>query len=207
MKTAMIFIFFLVLSSGAGAQNFGRSSRAAPGNAYKLSADAQVRIEEACGRIIARANRTSPGDLSVFCQVRSLNTSVGELGPWAKFVDGLVKLFIQARRLIYVGAVFILLFILVEGVYRAEAQWMKLGTMVIGLVILAGAEMFVRMATGQIRIEDIQNGEMSVDCRRPNEALYRCSGDSVGATNIDDRFIFTFQRANEAKGARTGGLW
>ena len=203
--------FFIILAVfaafDASAQTTRRrASSAPPANNFKLSADAQARIERSCERIMARAARAENTDLAVFCPVRQINTSAGELGMWSKFVDGLVKLFVQARRLIYVAAVFMLLWIMVEGIYRSEGRWAHLGMMVIGLVILAGAEMFVGMATGRVKLEDIQNGEMFVDCRKPNEALYRCKGDDVGAANVDERFIFRFQKANEAKQAKRGLL-
>ncbi|MDR1009506.1 MAG: hypothetical protein LBL52_04635 [Rickettsiales bacterium] len=212
MKKFLILLMFLFAAGPAFAQSArGRAVRtrtAADESQFRISADAQAIIAESCQRILSNAPRARGGELAVFCQVRQIKTSAGELGPWSKFVNGLVKLFQQFRRLIYVAAVFMLLWILVEGVYRAEAQWMKLGMMIVGLVILAGAEMFIRMATGQVKLEDIQNGEMFVDCRHPNEALYHCDGDTVGATNIDERYIFRFQKAlHSEKSTTRGGVW
>ena len=217
---AILLIALFALSFDAAAQQRQSPQRrtqqttraAANPHAYRISPDAQEMINKACPRVIADARAITDFELRVFCPISEIDTGMADLGPWKKFVNGLVRLFQQFRKLIYLAGVFLLLWIVIEGAYRGEGQWMKLAMMIIGLILLAMAEVFVNLATGKVEIESIKSGDLFVDCRRPNEALFQCRGESKGAQSVDERFIFRFQRAEAASGksAPTGGtrgLW
>ena len=179
--------------------------RQLPRNDYRLPEDAKHLIRQNCPTILREAPNQKLGELMSLCPVRNVAAiPTTNLGPWRALVTALVRMFGQIQNLIYVAAVFLLLWILVEGAYRGEARWVNLWWLVGGLVGMAGANAFLHWTLGETTLADIRLGNMYVDCRRHTEPLYPCAPNNSDAMQIDARFVLMYQ--GTAKPARAG-LW
>jgi len=175
-------------------QAAGRPTARPSNNDYRLSDGARQLIKLNCPDMLRAANAGNDGGIMSLCPVRNVAAApTTDLGPWREIVLAGVRLFEQIKNLIYAAAVFLLLWILVEGAYRGEARWMKLWWLVIGLVGMAGANVFMSMALGDATVGDVVRGNLYVDCRRPNEPLYPCAGNRHDALQLDGRFVFMYQ--------------
>jgi hypothetical protein len=183
-------------SSGGTAS--GRSTRAWQG----FGQDAKERIRTGCADVMRDARAAKDSKLEWMCRLSSVRHEEADLGPWKKFVTALVKIFNQLRRLIYVGAVFMLLWIFVKGMYEGEAKWMHLGMLVVGCTMVAFAETFVDLAINRISLDDVKNGDIYVDCRSPDEGLYVCAADVEGAEDHDMRYIYQVKSGGETTSGR-----
>ncbi|MDR3126534.1 MAG: hypothetical protein LBT92_02790 [Rickettsiales bacterium] len=210
MKKILLLVFVSLLAICANAQTRrARSSRNANTNSSKvLSDDARQLISRRCAEKTMEAERRPEGKLRSMCSVE--NISGGEsMGPWKLLVARAIQMFKQFRKLIYVAAVFLLLWIVVKAAYKGDGQWMELAWLITGIVALAGAEFFVRIASGQVAIEEVKTNNMYVDCRRPNEVLFQCSPEDSGAVELDERFLYLFSKSAKSKsgGSSMPGLY
>ena len=168
--------------------------------------DARERIRRGCVDVMRVARTREEANLEWFCRLSELRNVEADLGPWKKLVEALVRIFEQLRRLIYVGAVFMLLWIFVKGMYEGEAKWMHLGMLIIGVTMVAFAEVFIGIATNRINFDDIKNGDIYVDCRTPDEGLYICAPGSPDSQDHDERFIFQVSQGSGTR-VRQRGLY
>jgi hypothetical protein len=100
-----------------------------------------------------------------------------------------------------------LLWIVVNAAYRGDGKWMELAWLIIGIIVLASAELFVRIASGQVAIDDVKTNNMYVDCRRPNEVLYQCEPEDAGAVELDERFLYLFSKSKKPSSKSAPGLY
>ncbi|MDR2098536.1 MAG: hypothetical protein LBO78_00735 [Rickettsiales bacterium] len=203
---AYLMVSFVLFSNLAGAQvrRTGGGTRSR-GNGYKLSDDAKERIRIGCQEKMKTAKAKKDTKLVPMCLVSLIQVSEADLGPWKKFVDGLVRVFQQFRRLIYVAAVFTILWILAKAAYEGEMHWEHIGILVVGVVLVALAETFIKLATNEVTLDDIKSGDKYVDCRKPEEPLYKCSVEMDGASDHDERYLFRY--AGEESSVSRGGLF
>jgi hypothetical protein len=166
--------------------------------------DAKERIRSGCAGVMRDSRTAKNTRLEWMCKLSSVRQEEADLGPWKKFVDALVKIFNQLKRLIYIGAVFMILWIFVKGMYEGEAKWMHLGMLIIGVTMLAFAETFVDIATNKINLDDIKNGDIYVDCRQPDEGLFVCAPDVDGSEDHDMKYIFQVKRGAETNSGYRG---
>lgn len=200
----LFFVIMCCFSDISFSQTRTRVRRAVPtfhNNGFTFSQDVKDRIAIGCQSVMKRAQKFSrdmktrgasdiESEIVYMCLVSSLELDKSTLGPWEKFVNAMVKVFKQFRRLIYVAAVFMLLWILVKAMYENDMKWMNIGMMIIGVTMLAFAEVFLAIATNKVTVEDIRNSELYVDCREPNKALYRCSVDVEGAKDKESVYLY-----------------
>ena len=211
----MLFCFANVSFSQTRGRVRGSSSRnhrTARGNGFTFSQDAKDRISVGCPSVLKRAQQFSrdmkakgssdiQSEIVYMCWVNMIELEQGDLGPWEKFVYALEKIFKQFRRLIYIAAVFMLLWILVKAMYEGDMKWMHIGIMIIGVTMLAFAEVFLDIATNRVTLDDIRNSEIYVDCREPDKGLYKCSVDVEGA--VDKESVYLFDVNHRATQTRT----
>ena len=200
----MLFCFANVSFSqtrGRGRSSVNRAYRTSRGNGFTFSQDAKDRIKVGCQNVMKTAQQFSrdikskgssdiKSEIIYMCSVNSIELEKSDLGPWEKFVYALEKVFKQFRRLIYIAAVFMLLWILVKAMYEGDMKWMHIGMMVIGVTMLAFAEVFLDIATNRVTIDDIRNSEIYVDCREPDKGLYKCSVDVEGAVDKESVYLY-----------------
>ena len=174
---------------GAGPSNSGAMST----NSQRvISPDARQLIASRCGpRMAAVQGSAPPGRLVTMCSIDGLSSGL-ELGPFEELARRATLLFKQFRILIYVGAAFLLLWMIARAQWKTEGEWEKLIWLVVGLVAVALAEFFLRIGTGKFTIEEVRGGAMFVDCRRQREALYKCQPESRNSRELDQRFIIQF---------------
>lgn len=202
------FILFLIImcsfTNVSFSQNRTRGVRrvaSGRGNGFTFSQDAKDRIKVGCQSVMRKAQQFSremkakgksniESEIVYMCSVNSIELEKSDLGPWEKFVYALEKVFKQFRRLIYIAAVFMLLWILVKAMYEGDMKWMHIGMMLIGVTMLAFAEVFLDIATNRVTIDDIRNSEIYVDCREPDKGLYRCSVEVEGAVDKESIYLF-----------------
>ncbi|MBD5405255.1 hypothetical protein HDR59_01765 [bacterium] len=202
------FILFLIIMCSFANVSFsqnrargGRRVASGRGNGFTFSQDAKDRIKVGCQSVMRKAQQFSremkargksdiESEIVYMCSVNSIELEKSDLGPWEKFVYALEKVFKQFRRLIYIAAVFMLLWILVKAMYEGDMKWMHIGMMLIGVTMLAFAEVFLDIATNRVTIDDIRNSEIYVDCREPDKGLYRCSVEVEGAVDKESIYLF-----------------
>ena len=164
---------------------------------FQFTDDMLNKVGRSCPNTMQRANRKSE-NLEPFCSVRNLEFGEADLGPWKKAVHAFEKLFLQFRRFIYVGAIFMVLWIFVKAAYEGDMKWMHIAMLIIGVVVLAFAEVLLAMATNKVTVEDVVDQGIYVDCRnaptsnnlsRRNDAYYKCNIDDNGAALYDSRYF------------------
>ena len=197
---AYLMLFVIMLGNAASAQT-ARGVQPGKGR-FTFSADAKDRIRQGCANVMRTAGAKRNTRLESMCKLSLIRQEEADLGPWKKFIFALVKIFNQLKRLIYVGAVFMLLWIFVKGMYEGEAQWMKLGMLIIGCTMVAFAETFVDLATNRTSLDDVKNGDIYVDCRSPDDGLYICASDVEGAEDHDMRYVYQVKRGGETTSSR-----
>lgn len=205
MKKFLILFFVIMCCFGNMAFSQTRTrvrrANASRGNGFTFSQDAKDRIKIGCQSVMKKAQQFSremrakgssniESEIVYMCSVNSIELEKADLGPWEKFVHACVKVFNQFRNLIYVAAVFMLLWILVKAMYEGDMKWMHIGMMIIGVTMLAFAEVFLDIATNRVTIDDIRNSEIYVDCREPDNGLYRCAVDVEGAMDKESIYLF-----------------
>lgn len=205
---SIFLIFMLGLTSITYSQTrVIRRQNSTRNNGFTFSQDAEERIKIGCPKVLKIAQQFSRdmrskgtsdihSELTYMCLVNEIELEQSPLGPWEKFVNALEKVFKQFRRLLYVAAVFMMLWILVKAIYEDDMKWTHIGMMVIGITMLAFAEVFLDIATNRVTLDDIKNSELYVDCREPNKALYRCTVDSKGAMDKESVYLFEVNQKN-----------
>lgn len=197
-------ILFFVIGFGFAFDAFSQTrtrTHYGRGNGFTFSQDAKERIRLGCPNVLKRANRFSKdmktkgasnieSEIIYMCSVNSIELEKGDLGPWKKFVHALEKVFKQFRNLIYLAAIFMLLWIIVKAMYEGDMKWMHIGMMVLGITMLSFAEVFLDIATNRVTIDDIRNSEIYVDCREPDRGLYICSVDTDGAVDKESVYLY-----------------
>jgi hypothetical protein len=203
---AFLVLFAMALGSGASAQTYSRQQARTQGVKMwqGFGQDAKERIRLGCADKMKNARAQRNTELEWLCKLSSIRQEEADLGPWKKLVYALVKIFNQLRRLIYVGAVFMLLWIFVKGMYEGEAKWMQLGMLIIGVTMVSFAEVFVDIATNKTNLDDIKNGDIFVDCRAPDEGLYICAPDIEGSEDHDMRYVFQVSKGADTNSAYRG---
>ena len=187
-KFMLLFVLvFTLFSSSLFAQTRNYNSR---NNTFRFTEDMVNKINKDCPSVLKSAN-TKNEKLEAFCSVKDIKIGEADLGPWRKMVHAFEKLFQQFRKVIYVAAVFMLLWIFVKAAYEGDMKWMHLSMLIIGVVILAGAEVLIGLATNRITLEDVISDGVYVDCRnkRTNDAFFKCSVDDQGASLYDSRYF------------------
>ena len=68
---------------------------------------------------------------------------------------------------------------------------MHIAMLIIGVIILAFAELLLDLATNRVTLEDVMSNGVYVDCRDKNtkDAYYRCSTEDDGAALYDSRYF------------------
>lgn len=189
MKKVILFLLLcLVLSSGAFAKTVRK--RTSSGKEFRFTEDMVTRIQKQCPSVMSKAPKL-PENLESFCSVKDVQFGESDLGPWANFVSRAEKLFLQFRRLIYIGAVFMILWIFVKASYEGDMKWMQVAMLIIGVVLISGAEVLIAFATNRVSLEDVVSNGVYVDCRDKNtkNAYFKCGVDDSAATLYDSRYF------------------
>ena len=189
-KFILFFVLFVGLSLPSLAQRKHVVRRAAATQTFRFTEDMVKRINKSCPVMLKNASKKSES-LEAFCSVKDLHFGEADLGPWKKFVQRGEKIFKQFRRLIYIGAVFMLLWIFVKAAYEGDMKWMHIAMLIIGVIILAFAEVLLDLATNRVSLEDVVNNGVYVDCRdkKTEDAYYKCSTNDDGAALYDARYF------------------
>ena len=207
-KILFLFIIFMIgLNNISFSQTRTARRVSARGNGFTFSQDALERISVGCPGVLKvaqqftrdmRSKKTSAikSEIVYMCSVNDIELDASPLGPWEKFVYAVEKVFKQFRRLLYVAAVFMLLWILVKAIYEDDMKWTHIGMMIIGITMLSFAEVFLDIATNRVTLEDIKNSEIYVDCREPDKGLYRCTADTKGAVDKESVYLFEKKKKN-----------
>ncbi|MBR1544596.1 MAG: hypothetical protein IJ638_01470 [Alphaproteobacteria bacterium] len=194
MKKFILFLMLAVFISGPSmAQRRRTTYRRSKTNAvetFRFTDDMVKRIKNHCPNVLKNAPKKSE-NLEAYCSVRDLHFGEADLGPWKKFVQRAEKIFLQFRRLIYVAAVFMILWILVKASYEGDMKWMHIAMLVIGVIILAFAEVLLDLATNRVSLEDVISNGVYVDCRdkKVEDAYYKCNTSDDGAALYDSRYF------------------
>jgi hypothetical protein len=104
----------------------------------------------------------------------------------------------------YVAAVFVVLWILAKAMYEGEMHWEHIGFLVIGVTLLAFAEVFIALAMNRVTLDDIKAGDLYVDCREPEVGLYACASDVEGSLDHDSKYIFPLKRGTDTSSTYKG---
>ncbi len=195
-KFALFLVLVLFICGVSGSSVFAKrrtSYRKSSDNAvhgFRFTDDMVKKIKNSCPIVLKNAPKKSE-NLEAFCSVKNLNFGEADLGPWKKFVQRAEKLFIQFRRLIYVGAVFMVLWIFVKAAYEGDMKWMHIAMLVMGVIILAFAEVLLDLATNRVSLEDVVDNGVYVDCRdkKTDDAYYKCTTGDDGAILFDSRYF------------------
>jgi hypothetical protein len=174
------------------------------GNGFVLSSDEKERIRAGCQDMMKAARTNTQSRIERYCAIDSIQLQEADLGPWKKFVDAMIKVFAQFRRLAYVAAVFMVLWILAKAMYEGEMHWEHIGMLVIGVAMLAMAEVFLDVATNKVSIDDIRSGEIYVDCREPDKGLYKCSREVEGSLGHESKYMFPVNPESSGAASRRG---
>ncbi|MCR5506853.1 MAG: hypothetical protein K6F04_03330 [bacterium] len=168
---------------------------------FRFTDDMVKRIKTHCPNVLKNAPKKSE-NLEAYCSVRDLHFGEADLGPWKKFVQRAEKLFLQFRRLIYVAAVFMILWIFVKASYEGDMKWMHIAMLVIGVIILAFAEVLLALATNRVSLDDVISNGVYVDCRdkKTDDAYYKCSTNDDGAALYDSKYFL--QVSGEVKSGK-----
>lgn len=202
------FILFLVLAvflsapSMAQKRRIRTTRRSSAVQTFRFTDDMVRRIKNSCPTTLKNAQK-KPENLEAFCSVKDLRFGEADLGPWKKFVQRAEKLFLQFRRLIYVAAVFMILWIFVKASYEGDMKWMHIAMLIIGVIILAFAQVLLDLATNRVSLEDVVENGVFVDCRdkKTEDAYYKCNVNDDGATLYDERYFL--QVSGKIKNNRT----
>ena len=208
--TLFLFAFMFSFPNISQAQHrLSRTRRTNTESVFRFSEDMLSRVARNCPKILQRSVKRNER-LEGYCSVRDIDFTEADLGPWQKAVSAFIRLFQQFRRFIYVGAVFMLLWIFVKAAYEGEMKWMHIAVLIIGVVILAFAEVLINLATGKISVDDVVEMGIYVDCRnaptsnnlnRRNDAYYKCNVGDNGYTLYDSRYFL--QISGEMKSAKS----
>lgn len=205
MKKFILFLVLAVFLSSPTMSQRRYSNRRSSSNTqtFRFTEDMVRRIKNNCPNTLKRAQNKKE-NLEAFCSVRDLHFGESDLGPWKKFIARAEKLFKQFRRLIYVAAVFMILWIFVKAAYEGDMKWMHIAMLIIGVIILAFAEVLLDLATNRVSLEDVVNNGVYVDCRdkKTDDAYYKCGTNDDGATLYDSRYFLQISgesRTNSSK--------
>lgn len=196
-----VFAFSFSFEAFSQTRRVSRGRTVSRGNGFTFSQDAKERINRACPNVLKKATQFTkemkrkgtssiPSEIVYMCSVNAIELQEADLGPWKKFVYALEKIYVQFRNLIYIAAIFMLLWIIVKAMYEGDMKWMHIGMMIIGVTMLAFAEVFIDIATNRVSLDDIRNGEIYVDCREPDKGLYKCSADVDGAVDTESVYLY-----------------
>lgn len=212
-KIWFLFVLLFVFSSlevfaqSRSSRSSRSSSRRSRGNSFSFSQDTQERIKAGCVNVMKKAGKfqsemRSRGTSSIhsgivyMCSVNSIKIEQPSLGPWEKFVYALEKIFNQFKALLYVAAVFMLVWLFVKAAYEAEMNWMHFAMLIMGVVMLGFADVFLDIATNRVTLDDVKSGEMYVDCRKPDDGLYPCNLDTEGVMDKESVYLFTVNQTS-----------
>ncbi len=203
-KFVLFLILTLFLNSPVFAARRTVSKKTSNAQTFRFTEDMVKRVQNNCPSVMKNASKKAE-NLEAFCSVRDLHFGEADLGPWKKFVQRAEKLFLQFRRLIYIAAVFMLLWIFVKASYEGEMKWMHIAMLIIGVIVLAFAELLLDLATNRVTLEDVMNNGVYVDCRDKNtkNAYYKCSTDDDGAALYDSRYFLQVSGEMKRKSAKS----
>ena len=198
-----VFGFMFSFSSYTNAQRRSGSRRMSSyvrnrsSQRFQFTDDMLSKVNRSCPKTLQRAKKKSE-ELIPFCSIRDLEFGEADLGPWRKAVSAFERLFYQFRRLIYIGAVFMVLWIFVQAAYNGDMKWMHIAMLLIGVVLLSLTEVLLAMAENKITVEDVIDQGIYVDCRSAptsnnlsnrSDAYYKCNIDDNGAALYDSRYF------------------
>lgn len=194
-----MFGFFFVMQSDVQAQR--RSSSRTKTSTFRFTDDMVNKINSACPKVLKNASMRAER-LEAFCSVKDIKIGEADLGPWYSGVKAFEKLFMQFRRVIYMAAAFMLLWIFVKAAYEGEMKWMHLSMLVIGVILLAFAEVIIDIAANRITLEDVLEQGVYVDCRKKQtkDAFYKCNVGENGAELYDVRYFLQLTGEEESTG-------
>lgn len=167
-------------------------------NNFQITPDMQRRITRSCPKKLQRAN-VNRENLQTFCLVSNIRETEADLGPWKAFVARAEKLFKQLRNLLYVGAVFMLMWLFTKAIYKNSIDWPKISMLIIGVLLLTLAEVFLDVATQRVKLDDVISEGVYVDCRDPTEAYYKCDLGSTDAEQLDAQYFLKVSGQNSSK--------
>ena len=166
------------------------------GNSFQITPDMERRIKRSCPGRLSRAN-VNRENLQTFCPVSNIRETEADLGPWKAFVYRAEKLFKQFRSLLYIGAIFMLMWLFTKAVYKSTIDWPKVAMLIIGVLILTLAEVFLDVATQRVRLDDVIAEGVYVDCRDPTEAYYKCELGKQDAEQLDAQYFLRVSGKNQ----------
>lgn len=195
----LMFGFFFTMQNDAHAQR--RKSSRAKTSTFRFTDDMVNKINNVCPKVLKNASKKNE-NLQAFCSVKDIKIGEADLGPWYSGVRAFEKLFMQFRRVIYIAAAFMLLWIFVKAAYEGEMKWMHLAMLIIGVILLAFAEVIIDIAANRITLEDVLEQGVYVDCRkkRTNDAFYKCNVGDDGAELYDARYFLQLTGEKESTG-------
>ena len=207
MKKFILFLVLVLIVTGSSVsfskRRTVRRHRDSENQTFRFTDDMVKKIKNSCPIVLKNASKKNE-NLEPFCSVRDLNFGEADLGPWKKFVQRAEKLFLQFRRLIYIAAVFMILWIFVKASYEGDMKWMHIAMLIIGVIILAFAELLLDLATNRVSLEDVIDNGVYVDCRdkKTNDAYYKCSTGDDGAVLFDSRYFLQVTGEARSKKAK-----
>ena len=172
-------------------------------NSFQITPDMERRITRSCPRRLARAN-VNRENLQPFCPVRNIRETEADLGPWRAFVYRTERLFKQFRTLLYVGAIFMLMWLFTKAVYKSTIDWPKVAMLLIGVLMLTLAEVFLDVATQRVRLDDVIAEGVYVDCRDPTEAYYKCDIGKNDAEQLDAQYFLKVSGTQQSQRKHKG---
>ena len=210
MRKIFLFAFIsMILFSSIDVMAKRSYTKSKSSQSFRFTEDMVNRIKKSCPDVLKNADKKSE-NLEAFCSVKDLNFEGADLGPWQKIVARGERLFLQFRRLIYIGAVFMLLWIFVKASYEGEMKWMHIAMLVMGVIILAFAEVLLAFATNRVSLDDVINDGVYVDCRdkKTGDAYFVCSTSDSGAALYDSRYFLQVSGEMKSRSSKKyGGLY
>ena len=205
----LMFGFFFTMQNDAHAQK--RTRTKSKTSTFRFTDDMVRKINNSCPKVLKNASKKNES-LQAFCSVKNIQIGEADLGPWYSGVKAFEKLFMQFRRVIYMAAAFMLLWIFVKAAYQGEMKWMHLAMLVIGVILLAFAEVIIDIAANRITLEDVLEQGVYVDCRKKqtNDAFYKCNVGDNDAELYDVRYFLQLTGERESGGlspSKHGGLF
>ncbi len=186
----LVLLFSVNLSSGTMAVTRYKTEKT--GANFVLTDAMKTKIQKHCPKIMNNAQKRIK-KTEVYCPVSEVVLGARDFGPWRKMLYVFEKLFYQIRNLLYLAAVFMIIWIYVKGAYEGEMHWMQISFLVIGVVIMAGAEVLFSLAKKEVTLDDVMAEGIYVDCRENSSSMkpyYKCNTESRGARLEDTRYFY-----------------
>ena len=196
----------VMLAAFAGAPAFAAGSCD-----YAVDSSTSKKLGSVCKKKMSEASKSGRANRSsreMLCPIKDFEPKIqSRLGPFREFARAAMRLFEATKNIVILAGAFMFLWIIVQGAWRGEAEWMKLWWLVLGIVIMGGAESVLGWFIGGQTCEDIKSGSLYVDCRAVDrgriEPLYECeSGDSLSNPRaVPLVYLQKFKKARPSAGS------